>query len=187
MTSIPSSVHLPLARGQAGMRGLMWGLPALLLGAASVGIYSGLRFAPSGISSRLVDFSIAVIASPIPLTGLFCFLRAARWLALAFWPGSLGITAAPAELVFRLGPFGSRRYDAARLNVQYPFEMDAEAVESTFEAYLPEEQQMEQFLPHLSHPEAPEPLHRTIFRFAKGSEAELAKTLRPMIDLWRTP
>lgn len=184
--SAPPTVVLSVSRSRAATRGLLCLVPALLLGAATFTIYSRLNFVPTAISNRLVDYSIAVVALPCPIFTLVFGFRAVRRLLLSCWPGDVAIVADETALTLRLGPFGTRAYDAVRLDAKYPFEQSGEFDDGGFEAYLPEEEQLTRFLPRLTHPAAPEPLNHTILRFAVGTEPDVAVALRPVIDHWRT-
>jgi len=179
-------VVLPIARGRAATRALVCSVPAFLLGIATVLIYGRLNFVPTGVSNRLVDYSIAALSLPIPLISLWMTLKAVRWLLLALWPTRAAVVAEADTLTLRLGPFGTRTYDAQRLDVRYLFELSQDADEGGFEAFLPEEQQRDKFLPRILHPAAREPLNRIILRFVKESEPDAARTLRPLIDRWRS-
>jgi hypothetical protein len=181
-----SGTLLPVSRSRAATRGLLCLVPALLLGATGAAIYSRLHFVPTAVSNRLVDYSIAVAALPCPIFTLVFGFRAVRWLFLSCWPGDVAIIADETALTLRLGPFGTRVYDTARLDVKYPFELSGEFDDGSFEAYLPEEEQLARFLPRLTHPDAPEPLNRTIRRFAVGAESDVAAALRSVIEHWRT-
>ena len=179
-------VVLPVARGRAASRALVCSVPAFLLGITTILIYGRLNFVPSGVSNRLVDYSIAAISLPIPLIAVWTALKALRWLLLAAWPARLGVVADADNLTLRLGPFGTRTYDTARLDVRYPFELSQDADGGGFEAFLPEDEQRAKLLPRILHPAAREPLHRVILRFVKESEPDAARTLRPIIDRWRS-
>ncbi len=179
-------LSIPASRSRASVRGLLCLVPALLLGAASALIYGGLRFDPSAGSGRIIAFSVAAAALPCPMAALIFGYRGLRWLLLAGWPDRVGVEAEEATLTLRLGPFGTRSFDASRLDVSYPFEQGDDSDDAGFEAHLPEDEQLARFLPRISHPESPEPLNRVILRHAVGSEAEIATALRPAVDCWRS-
>lgn len=179
-------IRIAVARSKALTRAMIWSVPALVLGAATVWIYGGLDFEPSAASNRLVDYSIAVAASPIALTAALGAFNALRWLLLFAWPGRVAIRADEQALHIAAGPFGTRHYDAERLAVHYPFEMSADDDGPTFEAFLPEEEQLDNLLPRIRHPDAATEINRTILKFAVGTEAELAGALRPVIERWRS-
>jgi len=105
---------------------------------------------------------------------------------LAVWPASVAVVAEVDFLTLRLGPFGTRTYDTPRLDVRYPFELSQDADGGGFEAFLHEDEQRDKLLPRILHPAAREPLHRVILRFVKESELDTARTLRPIIDRWRS-
>ena len=178
-------VKLVVGRSSALTRGFIWAGVAVLLGAVTATIYQGLTFTSNGVSSAIVDFSIAVIALPMPISTVITAWIAGRWFLLGVWPASVGICACEDELILRLGPFGTRRYDAARLDIRYPFELGEDEADKGFEAFLPEEQQREQLLPSMAHPKAHEAIDRAILRFAVGSEREIAAALNPVIQRWR--
>ena len=179
-------IVLPVARGRAASRALVCGVPAILLGITTFLIYGRLNFVPTGVSNRLVDYSIAAISLPIPLIAAWTALKALRWLLLALWPAPVAVVAKDDSLTLHLGPFGTRNYDSLRLDVRYPFELSQDAEGGSFEAFLPEDEQRDKLLPRIVHPAAREPLHRVILRFVKESEPDAARTLRPMIDRWRS-
>ena len=178
-------VQLAVGRSNAVTRGFIWAGAAVLLAVVTVTVYDGLTFTSNGVSSAIVDFSIALIALPIPISTIITTWIAGRWFLLGLWPGSVGICACDDELVLRLGPFGTRRYDAARLDIRYPFELAEDEAGAGFEAFLPEQQQRDQLLPSVTHPRAHEAIDRAILRFAVGSEREIAKALGPVIRRWR--
>lgn len=178
-------VHVPVARPKALTHAVLWGGLALVLGVTTVMIYERLEFRPTGVSNRLVDYSIAVAAFPIALAAVFVAMRSLRWLLLCVWPGPLGVYAGEDALVLRLGSFGTQRYDAARLDVRYPFELSADADEGDFEAFLPEQEQLAKLLPRIAHPEASEPLNVVILRYAGMSQTEAASAFGPILERWR--
>jgi len=178
-------VRLPAARSKALIRGVLWSVPAALLGLACVVVYGHLDFRASVVSSRLVELSLAALMLPVAAAAVSSGVVAARWVLLVLWPSAVGITASPANLELRLGPFGARRFDGERITVRYPFELTAEEVDGMFEAFLPEEEQFANLVPRLRHPSAREPLERTILRFAGLSERYVASALRPVVACWR--
>jgi len=178
-------VVLSISRGRAASRALLCGIPAILLGITTILIYTRLNFVSTGVSNRLVEYSIAVISLPIPLIALWTALKSLRWLLLALWPASVAVVASSDSLTFRLGPFGTQAYDAPRLEVRYPFELSQDEEGGGFEAFLPEEEQRARLLPRILHPDARGPLQRIILRFVKVAESDAARTLRPSIDRWR--
>ena len=183
-TTEEAKVCWPIARGRAMTRGLLYAATAFLLGAVTMLVYQPLASSVGGGSSRLVDLSIAVIASPLPLFCIAAAWTSVRWLLLAAWPAKLGVEATVDELVCRFGSFGTKRFDAGRIEARYPFELVDEDVDGGFEAFLPEEQQMAEFLPRMLHPDANEPINRLILKFSMGTEAEVAAAFGPMIRKW---
>jgi len=177
---------LLIARLRAASRALVWSVPAGLLGVTSFLIYTSLHFVPSGVSNRLVDYSVALISLPIPLTALWSVFKGGCWLLLSLWPAPVGVFADERTLTLRLGPFGTMGYDAARLDLRYPFELSQDDEGGGFEAFLPEEEQQMRLLPRILHPSAREPLNRVILRFVQRSEEEAVRSLRPLLDYWRT-
>jgi hypothetical protein len=179
-------VVLSVARARAASRALVCSVPAFLLTMTTVLIYGRLNFVPTGVSNRLVDYSIAAISLPIPLIAVWTALKALRWLLLAVWPARLGVVADADNLTLHFGPFGNRTYDAPRLDVRYPFELSQDADGGGFEAFLPEDEQRAKLLPRILHPDAREPLSRVILRLVKDSEPDAARALRSTIDRWRS-
>ncbi len=181
-----SELTLPVDRSRALGRALLWSAPAVLLGAVTVMIYGRLHFSPTGVSNRLVDFSIAVVALPAPVSAILCGVHALRWALLGVWPRPVGVSAQADVLRLHLGPFGTRRYNTDELDVRYPFELSGDTEDGGYEALLPEEEQIATFLPRIHHPDAAEPLKRVIMRFCRGNESDVAALLRPMLDRWRS-
>jgi len=190
MASTPSShvasvvPTLRVSRVLALTRAVIWLVPAAILCVSVVSLYRGLHFVPSGISNRSVDYAVALIGLPFCAIALWTAWNAVRWLLLAAWPARLGIFASERQLILRLGPFGTRVFDAGRLDIRYPYECAGDD-DGGFEAFLPEEQQQATLLPRIAHPDARAPLHRTILKFALGDEADVAVGLRPAIERWR--
>ena len=180
------TVHIPAARLKAFVRAVWWGMSALLAGLLSYLVYSSLDWKPSAITSRLVEYSIAAAALPAPAILLYSAFKALRWVGLCLWPAGVGVHADERSLILKLGPFGTRNYDVARLDVRYPFELSSEVEDGGYEAFLPEEEQIARFLPQLLHPMSQEPLNRVMLRFVMGDEAAVAKAFRPIIDQWRS-
>ncbi|MCC7292704.1 MAG: hypothetical protein IT449_11655 [Phycisphaerales bacterium] len=181
-----SPIVLPVSRVRAAMRFAFYALAAggcyLLLRLAAPAI----RFTPSGASNRIEDYALLAALLPVAGLGLWLAWRGTRWLALAGWPGRVGIEAGERELVLALGPFGSLRLDAARLRAVYLFELDEDDLESDqFEAHLPENHQRQTLLPRMTHPECPFPLRERLLLLLGGDEADLARQLAPVIHAWR--
>jgi hypothetical protein len=179
------SVILSVSRINAGVRGGLWLSAAIILVLLARLIYGRLTFVSTGASNALVDYSVAIIALPIPILGLVLLIVGLRWILLAVWPAKLGIEASENELILRLGPFGTKRFDADRIEVRYPFELRDDEADVGFEAYLPEETQYATFVPRMIHPEAREAIHRTILRFASVDEKAAAAALGPILRQWR--
>lgn len=184
-SSNPESIFVPIRRTRAVTRALVRLAPALVVVTFSGSILANLRFARSGGSSLIVDVAVALVLAPIVLCAVAVGVAGLRWLALACWPRPVGIYADATALTLALGPFGRRRYETDRLEIRYLFERGEDDEADTFEALLPQEQQIRSFLPTMRHPAAPEPLDRVVMRFVGGSEATLAQTLRPMLARWR--
>jgi hypothetical protein len=179
-------VRVPISRGRAVTRAILWSAPTAIALAVTLVVYPNLDFAAPSTVNRVVSYSAAIIVLPAPLSALVCGFKFARYLLLAAWPASVHVTANRRRLVLRLGPFGRREYDSDRLEVRYPFEQTDAGDDGGFEAYVPEEQQFAMFLPRITHPTAVEPLNRTLLRFCPGDEAALAAKLRPAIQAWRS-
>lgn len=179
-------IVVPLGRAQAFLRGILWTLPATVLGFSVYTAFPRLHFVPSGVSNRVVDYSLALVLLLIAFLGLTLGVRALQWLVLAFWPGSIGVVATHDELTLKLGPFGTRRYPTGELELRYPFELSEEETDGSFESFLPEEQQRALFLPRITHPAEHAPINRTIMRFSSGPESRIATLLGPAIEHWRS-
>ena len=180
-----AEIFLAVSRGRALGRGVLLGAPAVMLGTISVAIYVGLSSGPAAAQRGLVDVSLRILALPLPVVALFCGARSLRWLLLAAWPARIGVQTAIDALTLRLGPFGVRRYRADELRIEYPFESSDDDEERSFEAFLPEEEQLARFVPRMLHPRSREPLDRVILKFVAGEEEQIAVTLGPAITRWR--
>lgn len=181
----PSRVFVPVGRGRALARASVWLAPALVHGLFSWHLWFNLRLGEPGGPSTIVKVAIIAALIPFGLAGIAMVVWGLRWLLLAMWPGRVGVTADTHALRLELGPFGNRTYDTDRLDVRYFFELSADSGEEGFEALLPEAEQIRNFLPRLLHPDAKNPLQRSIMRFADGTESSVAQALRPIIAQWR--
>ena len=180
-------VTLPVGRVRALVRGTLWASAALLLAVIAMAIYGGLHFRPTAVSNRLVDYGVAALVLPLPLAALLCGWKALPWLLLSSWPGGMGIVADTRSVIMRLGPFGTQRYDVARLEVSYPYELADSETDTTFESFLPREQQLDQLLPQMVYAPSKEHIELVILKFVSCSEEEAAKAFRPVIQRWRAP
>jgi len=180
------TIVMPVSRARALTRAVVWAVPAVLGGLITILIYSRLHFVPTAVSNRLVDYSIAFICLPVPISCLIAIFRMLRWLLLAAWPGAVVIVANESALTFSLGPFGTKAYDAARMVIRYPFELlEDENSEGAFESFLPEEEQLRVLLPRITHPSSAKPLNELLLRFVDVGETHATKLLRPALEHWR--
>ena len=178
-------VFIAVSRTKALIRGVLWSTVAMLAALATYAVFVRLRFVPSGISNRLVDYSLAIIALPLPIAGIIALFRALRWIALSLWRG-IGIQADPSGLVFSLGPFGKRSFVSDRMLVRYPFEtLDDPEAGAGVEAYLPEEEQVRTLLPRMTYPGCAQQLGDVMLKFAAGDQDEIAAKLAPIALAWR--
>jgi hypothetical protein len=182
---VAATVYLPLARGRALTRAVLWAVPALLTGAAVAAIYPNLQFRSTAVSSAIVDYAMAIASLPLVAGALFCTFRALQHFLAAAWPGPLGVYADRDSLRLSLGPFGARGFVARELDIRYPFEMDDDN-SGGFEQFLPEDEQKARLLPSMNHRTVQRSVHRTILRFAAGDEAHVASRLGPLIEHWRS-
>lgn len=176
---------LPVQRGNAASRAVLWGLLAAGLTLLVVSVLRGLQFRPTGASNRLVDYSIAVLLLPIACFAAYAVVASSRLALLACWPAAVGVFATRDELILRFGPFGTKRFDVDRLEVCYPFEESEDAAEDGYEALLPEEVQLAQLCPRIAHPLAPHRLDIVIARRTGYTGQEIAGLLRPAIEYYR--
>lgn len=176
---------LPLPRGSTLASALLWVLPAVGLGGAAVAVFSQLRFVPSGVSNRLVDYCFAVLLIPVVLGAAAFAFRAAGLVCMAIWPGAVGVYAGRDRLTIKMGPFGTRDYDVGRLDIRYPYELPTDDGEDQFEALLPHERQWAELFPKITHPDARELIDRTIRRMAGIPEEDIVRILRPAISFYR--
>ncbi len=192
MSSRPSTTGssplavIPASRARAVTRGLLWLAPAFLLGVVLRVIVHELWMSEPGMRSWIVELSLWMALLPLPLVTLSLLFAGLRWLLLGLWPGPVGFFGYEDRLEARLGSFGTRVYDLPRLRVRYFFELDDEVEDGGFEAYLPEEEQIEKYLPRMDHPRSAQPIHQIIMRYAAGSEDRLASQLRPATERWRS-
>ncbi len=180
-------IFLPLSRGRAATRAVLWAVPTLLLGAATIVVYRPLQFAPTATSNHIVDYAIAIAALPLPALGVVCAIRAVRHFLAVVWFSRLGVYATEQSLRLQFGPFGTVVYPAKELDIRYPFELSGDFENGGFEQYLPEEEQIDRFLPRIIHPRAKLPINRTILQFVSADEALIASMMRPAIGQWRRP
>jgi|GEM_PF-2459145 len=176
---------LRVPRGNVASRAVLWGLLAAGLALLVVSVWRGLQFSPTGASNRLVDYSIAVLLLPIACFAAYAAVVSMRLALLACWPAAVGAFAARDELILRFGPYGTKRFDAARLDVRYPFEEAEDAAEEGYEALLPEAVQLSQLCPRIAHPHAPHRLDMVIARRTGYTGEEIADLLRPAIEYYR--
>ena len=169
---------LSVARGRVLVRGLLWAVGAVLVGFGVLTVVSGLDFKPTGVSNRLVEYSIAAVLIPFGAGAIWCAVTAVRWMLLAAWPGAVGVFVGADALVLRLGPWGTRRLEWDSLDVRYWFEHDPDELEGLVEAFLPEEVQRAQFLPQIRCPGESESINRMLLRTTGRSEQEAADALR---------
>lgn len=179
-----ATVFIPIARGRMLTLAILWAVPALILGAAVFTIYPNLHFRPTGVSTRIVDFSIAVATFPLLGLGAFCAFRAVQYFLAALWPGKLGLYADREYLQFFLGPFGRKGFRVAELDIRYPFEREDDEG-GGFEQFLPEEEQRSRLLPRIIHPSEKTPINRILLRFVAGDEARIVAALGAVILQWR--
>lgn len=178
---------VPVSRTKALTRAIVWSAPALLLGATAMVLFDQVDLRSSAVSNRLVDYCLALAALLPAIASLIFGVVALGRILLALWPATVAIVAEHDALWLRLGPLGTKRYDVARLDIQYPFEIEDEDDEGSFEAFLPEEQQIDTLMPRITHPDSSKPLNRVILTFAGGSEREVVAILRSAFGRWREP
>lgn len=180
-----ADIFWPASRARAATRFVLWAAGAVVLGAATFVVYRHVSLGPGVVGSRLVEISIAVFAAPLPIFALLTAFKAIRWLLLVTWPGPVGIRTRPDSLILQFGPFGTTTLDAARLDIKYPFELSGDFESGGFEAFLPEEHQLANFIPQLSHPAATRNIRTLILSHGRGTESQIASALRPAIERWR--
>jgi len=178
-------IFLPASRSRAWTRFLLWSACVALLAAISLAIYRPVIVSLNGAGSAIVALSIAVIALPLPVFAVAALTFSMRWLGLALWPGRVGVLAEPDALSLGFGPFGRSRWWSEDLVIRYPFELDADDPDAGFEAFVPPERQMDEFLPRIEHAGSGAPIRRAILRFCAGNEGELARSLGPALSAWR--
>jgi len=178
-------IFLPVSRSRAWTRFLLWSAGAGLLAAMTLTIYRPVILSLTGPGNAIVALSIAVIALPAPILGVAGLVFAVRWLGLAVWPGRVGVLAEPDRLSLWLGPFGRSRVASGELVIRYPFELDSDDPDAGFEAFVPPQRQIEEFLPRIEHAGAGRPIRAAILRYCAGNEGEQARALGPALAAWR--
>lgn len=179
-------IFVPLSRGRAATRAVLWLVPALLLCVSCYLIYGKLNFSANAVSNRIVDFAVATAALPLVILMGFCVMRFVQYTLMVCWFSPLGVRAGAEFLELRLGPFGSAGYRSAELDIRYPFELSGDFEDGGFEQFLPEEEQISRLLPRILHQNSPRPINRTFIRFLRGDERAIANSLRPAIEYWRS-
>lgn len=177
---VDDQIFLPFARGRAFLRALVWSAGGLTSGIAAAALFSKLDFTRTGVHSRLVELSLAVIALPFAIIAVGCVWHGFRHLLAALAVVELGIHLRATSVALRLGPFGSRVYPVNELDIKYPFEFSGD--EESFEAFLPEQLQRATMLPRITHSSEKVPISRQILRFAQGTEPQIARLARPWVD-----
>jgi len=179
------AVFVPAARIRALTHSLVWLVPAFVIFTFSWTIIFGQGTLRLWQALDTVSVAMMLVVVPFNLLALGLAIWGLRWLLLALWPGRAGVDARRDELVLAFGPFGTHRYPVADLDVRYLFELDEEGEEEGFEAFLPEEEQIQSYLPRIKYPKSSEPLNREILKFVAGPEPRVARALRPMVAQWR--
>lgn len=178
-------MFIPVSRSKALSGALVWCVPAAVLVLAALYITGRFTPQPVRVVGRLVDYSLALVGLGLALSAAYCGLRGFAWIALSVWPRRVGVCAESDALTLRLGPFGTHRYEAAQLEVRYPFELDEEESESPYEALLPQEQQLATLLPQIVDRNTKRRVDPAILRFVGLSEPGTAAVLRPLLECWR--
>lgn len=176
---------LPVARGRVLVRGLLWAVASVIVGFPVVRIVTGLEFTPTGVSNRVVEYAIVIALLPVAALAVWCGVTAIRWILLAAWPGAVGVFADGAGLTFRLGPWGTKRFALDRLDVRYWFQHDPDELTGKVEAFLPEDEQRDRFLPQIRHVGDATAINAVILRRTARSEREAADAFREVIARWQ--
>jgi hypothetical protein len=173
---------IPISRSRAAERSAWRLLPGAILCALTWLVERNLNFTSSGVTPRITDIAVAIAIAPFAILGLWLVIAGIRQLSAAVWPTQLGVFADPNVLVLNWGPLGKKQYDWNRITAQYFFEMEEPPEDAQFESHLPEEQQLDSFLPVLTHPDAQGPIRNTILRYCAGSERTIAAAFRPLLS-----
>jgi len=175
-------VSFPIDRMRAARRGVTFLFPGagivMLFGA----LISGLDFVPSGVSNRIIDYSLAFIYFMAALGGVALLWRGFYWLCVASWPRPVCVIADADAIRFELGPMGRQRYDLARIRAVYPFDEPEEADDGVVEALRDPEKYAAEHLPRLTHPDAVSHLDVMIRHLVTADEITLTRRLKPIID-----
>jgi len=179
-------VFVPAQRGRALGRAAFF-----LAGVAVCGILLRqgvplLRFTPSGASNRIEDYALGFVLLIVAGLGVGLLIPGLRHLALALWPGPVGIAANPEGLLLLLGPVGRWSIPKSELHVTYPFEFDeGDEDAASFEFHLPAEVQESTLIPRIRHTPTDRDLREVILKHVSHDEAALAKRLGSAIQAWR--
>ncbi|MHC5110224.1 MAG: hypothetical protein ACYTHJ_10140 [Planctomycetota bacterium] len=180
-------VFLPASRLRALSRATLWTAAAALLIVACIPIYGSLSFQVTGATNRIIEYSIAIIALPLPCLALITGFTGLRWLILGLWPKSTGFLFARDRLEISLGVFGRHRLPLAHLDIKYPYDLDEDEADGSFESFLPQDIQRATLVPAMTHPAFGGKIHLELQRFTAETEQQLATRLQDVFDHWHPP
>lgn len=180
----PAAVFIPASRMFGLTQALLWAAASVVMAGLSFLVYSNLQWDASAGGNRLVQYSIALLASPLPLSALLCLATVFKWLSLAVWPQRIGLLFAPDRIAVTLALFRRCELDAKRLRIRYPFDFDEAAAAQMMEAQLPFEMQRSTLLPEMRHPDYKGRLKIDLLRFTKEEEPDLARRLGELFLFW---
>ncbi len=176
--------HLRADRS-AGLPRLCVFLPiGCLLLASAWPLFAKLDFTPSALASMVEQLSWAFLALTATIAGLASAFVGSRWLLYMLWPGPMGITIRPTNVLIALGPFGRHVLDRRRLTARYRFECEDRELLSPEDFMTPEEE-IETCLPILRHLEHPESLTDIIRKYIAGTTEQHLRLLNPLIQSLR--
>ncbi|MGB0715446.1 MAG: hypothetical protein ACPGXK_06185 [Phycisphaerae bacterium] len=179
----PSTIFVPASRVFGFTQSLLWMAAATVLGGLTFLVYSNLTLGGSG-GDRLVQYSIAIIALPLPICTLMTLLHSLKWLSLGLWPRRVGIEFSSGQIAVELGLFRSTVVDIPRLSIRYPFDFDEARAAQMMEAQLPFEMQRSTLIPEMRHPDYKGRLKIDMLRFSKLEEPEFARLLEDHFLHW---
>ena len=185
VSTMPAIV--PVSRLRAMERGVVRVAPGVVLVLIAWSVVRPLRFTPSAVSNRIVDYSLLALMVPVAVAGMLLVVQGLRWMAMALWPARLEIRADEHAVTMRLGPIGSRRIANETIDLRYPFEMegDPDIGDDVYESFLSPERQMASILPRMFHDAEKRRLDNLVFYYSGQDVETCIAALRPYVEYMR--
>ncbi|MCK6457350.1 MAG: hypothetical protein L6Q92_12580 [Phycisphaerae bacterium] len=158
---------LAVDRGAAAARAGWLGGFAAVLAFVLVAAFRAVRWQPMWTNDRATVVALAFVFAVVACMVAAVACRAISWLLLAIWPRHVGIEVSSDAIVLRLGPFGVRRLDAARLRSE-------PNPEAEFDALTPDDDPM---LPRITHPGVAGDVVEHVARLTRATAHEIQACL----------